>query len=646
MTDSSRVRVSIVGVVVVALFSALLGRLWFLQVGSGAVYVEAARENSVRVVQSESPRGRILDRNGDLLVDNRVLWAVTVSRDLSSDQLEAVLGSLSELLAEPVETLRKHYDDPRRSRYKPAVVAAGIPEAARITLRERKDDFPGVDVEELPVRVYPNGTLAAHVLGYTGQVNEEELKERRGDYVLGDTIGRAGIERAYERVLRGQPQRITVEVDPRGNVVGNAIDTDPGAPGHDVVLTIDREIQRVAEETLLQAIEAARKVRNDDIRERLELFKAPGGAVVVLDATDGSVVAMASSPTYAPAEFIGGISQEQWEFLNAEANHYPLNNRATQGAYAPGSTFKPVTAIAAMQYGLRGEYTPYDDVGYIEVEGQRFRNAGDAKFGRIDLRPALAYSSDTYFFDLGRQFWRIWRHEDQARGLGIQAVSRQFGFGTTTGIELGESAGVVPDPDWKEELARVIHHNDEDRRLYGIWYPGDQINMSVGQGDVLVTPLQLANMYAALANDGTLWTPHLMAEVRDASGGVVQSAEPERARTITIDPSQRQAVLDGLVSAVRDGTARGAFSGFPLDLIPVAGKTGTAQVGSPTDPKGDTALFAGYFPAHQPRYVVVAVVEEAGFGGDVAAPIVRRVIEAMNDLPLSTIASGKSGAVD
>lgn len=642
MTDSSRVRVSVVGVVVVALFSALLGRLWFLQVGSGAVYVEAARENSVRVVQSESPRGRILDRNGNVLVDNRVLWAVTVSRDLAVDELDAVLGSLSELLAEPVETLRERYDDPRRSRYKPAVVAAGIPEAARITLRERKDDFPGVDVDELPVRVYPNGALAAHVLGYTGQVSEDELKERKGDYVRGDTIGRAGIERAYERELRGEPKRITVEVDPSGNVVGNAIDTDPGAPGHDLVLTIDRDVQQVAEESLLQAIEAARKVQNDDVEDRFELFKAPAGAMVVLDATDGSVVAMASYPWYEPAEFIGGISQEQWDFLDDDENHHPLTNRATQGAYAPGSTFKPITAIAAMQYGLRGEYAPYDDVGYYEVGGRRFRNAGERQFGRIDLRTALAESSDAYFYSLGHEFWRLWYRDDEARGLGIQAVSRQFGFGATTGVELGESAGTVPDPEWQEEFAKLIHDDPADQLEYGRWNPGNQVNMSVGQGDVLVTPLQLANMYAALANNGNLSVPHLGSEVRNAAGNVVRRVEPEQIRHVAIDPAQRQAVLDGLVGAVREGTAMGAFSGFPLDLIPVAGKTGTAQVGG----KGDTALFAGYFPAHQPRYVVVAVVEEAGFGGEVAAPIVRRVIEAMNDLPLSTIGSGSRRAVD
>lgn len=642
MTDSSRVRVSIVGVVVVALFSALLGRLWFLQVGSGAVYVEAAKENSVRVIQSESPRGRILDRNGKVLVDNKIIWAATVSRDLADDQLEAVLGSLSELLAVPVETLRKNYDDPRRSRYKPAVVAAPISDAARIALRERKDDFPGADVEELPVRVYPDGTLAAHVLGYTGEVNPDELKERSGsDYMLGDTIGRAGIERAYEQDLRGRPRQVTVEVDPAGNIVGEPIKTDPGAPGHDVVLTIDRDVQRVAEESLLQGIEAARTVQNEDVEERYELFKAPAGSVVVLDATDGSVVAMASYPTFDPSLFIGGISQEQWDFLDDDANHHPLVNRATQGEYAPGSTFKPVTALAAMQNGIRGEFTPYDDVGYIEVEGQRFRNAGNAVHGRIDLRTALAVSSDTYFFSLGREFWRVWRHEDKNRGLGIQAEAREFGLGAGTGVDVGESDGRVPDPDWKQEFAGVIHHNPEDQRLYGIWYPGDQINMAVGQGDVLVTPLQLTDAYAALANDGNLWTPHLLRQVRDAEGKVVRRAEPEPIRHIAMDPAQRAAVVQGLQGAVRDGTAAHAFAGFPLDAVPVAGKTGTAQVND----KGDTALFAGFFPASQPRYVVAAVVEEAGFGGDVAAPIVRRVIEAMNGLPLSTIGPA-SGAVD
>lgn len=652
MIDTRRVRVSILGVVVVALFSTLLGRLWFLQVGSGTVYVEAARENSVRVIQTEAPRGRILDRNGDVLVDNRVAWAVTVSRELGDRRLKRVLGSLSELLAIDSKELRHRFDDPRGSLLKPAVLAvdAEVPEAARIALQERGEDYPGVRVVPLPVRHYPHATLAAHVLGYVGEINEDEMIAHEGDdYVLGDTIGRAGVEAAYENDLRGVPASVTVEVDPAGNVAGDPLERDAGDRGRDVVLTVDRRIQQVAEESLVSAILQARDVQNTDYKAGFATFAAPAGAVVVMDVNTGGIVAMTSFPAYDPAEFTGGISTERYRQLTEDDSLYqPLLNRAAQGTYAPGSTFKLVTALTAMQYGYRGPGDWYTDTGSITVEGTTFHNAGGRSYGSVDLRHALTVSSDSYFFDLGRQFWRTWKLEDEQRGLAMQTVARELGFGAPSGFELAEEAGRVPDPEWKREFARVLWDDPQKVSENEIWYPGDQINMAVGQGDVLVTPLQLANAYATLANGGKLRVPRLGAEVRDADGGVVRTIDPEVTRRVEIDAGQRQAILDGMVGAVADpsGTAYRAFAGFPLDRVQVAGKTGTAQIGSPDNAKGDTSLFAAVFPAQAPEYVAVAVIQEAGWGSRVAAPVVRNVIEAMYDLPLTPIVVVAGGATD
>jgi len=652
MTDTRRVRVSIVGVVAVALFSTLVGRLWFLQVGSGAVYVKAAKENSVRVVQTETPRGRILDRNGNVLVENRVAWAVTVSRELGEPRLSAVLGSLSELLAIDAKELRKRFEDPRSSPLKPAVLAvdAEVPEAARVVVQERGEDYPGVRIVPLEVRSYPDATLAAHALGYVGEINADELSARKGeDYVLGDTIGRSGVEAAYENDLRGAPERLTVEVDPAGDVVGDPLKSDAGEPGRDVVLTIDEGVQRVAEESLASAILQARTVRNEDYQAGFANFAAPAGSVVVLDVNTGGIVAMASFPTYDPAEFTGGISTERYAQLTEDDSLFqPLLNRAAQGTYAPGSTFKIVTALTAMQYGYRGPDDWYTDTGSVTVEGTTFHNAGGRSYGSIDLRRAMTVSSDAYFFELGRQLWRTWKLEDQERGLAMQTVARDLGFGAPSGFELGEAAGRVPDPEWKRDFARVLWDDPQKVRENEIWYPGDQINMAVGQGDVLVTPLQLANAYATLANGGTLRTPELGMQVRDVNGGIVRTIEPVTTRQVPIDAGQRQAILDGMVGAVADpsGTAYGAFAGFPLDQVPVAGKTGTAQIGSATDAKGDTSLFAAVFPAQAPKYVAVAVIEQAGWGSRVAAPVVRRVIEAMYDLPLTPVVVPHSSASD
>jgi len=644
MTDSSRVRVSIIGVVVVALFAALLGRLWFLQVGSNESYVAQAAENGQRELQTEAPRGRILDRNGRVLVENRVSWAVTVDRDLDDDTEAEVLGRLATLLGAPntPASLAEQVDDPGQTVLRPAVVALDVSERVRLAVKERQEDYPGVDVTKVSYRTYPYGRLASHLLGYTGEISAEELAARTdAGYQPADTIGKGGLERAYEADLRGEPRKELFEVDPAGRVVGEPQEVSPGRIGHDVRLTLDVDFQGLAEASLREGMAQARGQKNVDVKDRVEYYKAPAGAVVVLDARDGSVLAMASAPDYDPSEFVAGISKARFAELTEDpAQHQPLVNRALQGTYAPGSTFKPITALAALEKGYRTPFQTIYDAGKVEIGNREFRNAGGNSYGMVDLPRSLTVSSDVYYYLIGREMWQSWRAGDAGRGDGIQEQARRFGFGAPTGIPLDEAAGRVPDAKWKQEFANALYENDpEARRENSIWLPGDNVNLAVGQGDLLVTPLQLANAYAALANGGTLWQPRLASAVLDADGREVRTiASTERAKA-PIRPEHRAPVLAGLTNAVSsgEGTANAAFGAFPLDQVPVAGKTGTAQVGTPQNRKGDTSWFVGVYPATAPQYVVLAVVEEGGFGARVAAPIVRRVIEGLNGLPISPV---------
>jgi penicillin-binding protein 2 len=659
MSDNSRVRVAIVGVVIVALFCALLARLWFLQMGAEEALKVEAVARATRVVQTESPRGRILDRNGVVLVDNRAAWAITVDRQLDNDARDLVLGQLAEVLAPQytVEQLAANFDDLRQSPLKPAIVAVDVDEKSRVAILEHIEDYPGTRVQKLTVRRYPNGQAAAHLLGYVGEISDEQLEAHRADgYLEGEAIGKAGAERAFESDLRGEPRRETVEVDPTGLPVGPPVDVDPGRIGNDVYLTVDANWQAAAEVALAQGIESARTIQNENVVTGYKKLEAPAGAVVAMDVTDGSVVAMASFPTYDPAQFIDGISQIEWTDLNDNlARHQPLVNRATQGVYSPGSTFKLVSSLAMTRYGVRSANEWMTDRGFVVLgaDKRRYSNAGSHALGRVNLRGAITESSDVYFYTGGEEFWQIWKAGDVERGLGLQTTAAEMGFGASTGIELDEEKGTIPDPDWKQELANAIHPTEELRRENGAWYPADDILMAIGQGGMSVTPLQLANAYAAFANGGTLWQPRIQLDVRDGAAtegtsSVLRTVAPTPIRTITFDGSVRAEMLAGFegVTESRDGTAYQAFAGFPLDQIPVAGKTGTAQVGARSEGKGDTSLFAAYFPANAPKYVVVAVVEEGGRGASVAAPIVRRVIEAITGVQPGLVGPSPVEALD
>lgn len=623
--ETAHLRLAVVGMIVVSLFCALFARLWYLQVLDSEQFVQAAEGNQVRLVYEPAPRGRILDRHGQVLVDNRVAEVITLSREKAQASPE-VVDRLAALLGITGDEVRARVNDPRFSPYKPVPVAEDVSKELIVYLAEHADAFPGVATAQLTERTYPAGTLGAHLLGSVGQVNDDELQrlEPRG-YQAGDEIGKSGVERAYEEYLRGTPGVHKLEVDSRGRVL-RTLGTQPPVQGRDVQLTIDLNLQRAAEESLAQGLEAARQVV--DRRNTDKPFVAPAGAAVVLDPSDGAVLALASYPTFDPALFVGGIKSDVFKALQDPATHLPLNNRATTGQYAPGSTFKLVTSIAAMQRGLIDGRTTVDDGGRFTIPNCRgkcsFQNAGAIAFGKVNLARALAVSSDVYYYKLGYQFWtERGRHGTTP----IQETARQLGLGEKTGIEISEARGRLADPETRKRL-----HEEKPKQFpNGSWFAGDNVNLAIGQGEMAITPLQLATAYATFANGGTVYEPRLGARALNADGSDAKPFGPRVRDKVEMNETMRAPIVSGLRGALTDarGTAKGAFAGFPLDQFPIAGKTGTAQVHN----KQDTALFASFAPADAPRYVVAVVMEEAGFGGSVAAPVARRIYEVIAGQP-------------
>jgi penicillin-binding protein 2 len=650
--NDERVRVTIVGVVVVALFSALLGRLWFLQIGNSEATVDVIAQNTYRSTQQESPRGLILDASGRVLVDDRVEWGIEVDRRLAGAQRTLVVKRLGALLHLTSKQVNARIKDPRQSPFEPAVIATGseVPPSVRLAILEQQERYPHVTVQMIPYRSYPQGTLAAHVLGYVGKVTSPAEAKKHPGYEDNDTIGRAGVEATYDQYLHGVSQRERVPVDPAGRVVGNPVVTTAGKPGDNVYLTLDANLQKVAESSLAEGIAIARTDKNTELRKIRpnETYKAPGGSVVVLDASTGAVAAMASYPTYSPAQFVNGITQAQYKSLTAPPAR--LLNRATQGLYATGSTFKLVSSVAMIRYNYRGEFTPLRDSGQVDLAGTTFHNANNESHGTVDLRKALTVSSDVYFYTFGDQQWSTWKAGDVNRGYAIQNIAREFGFGEKTGIPLDESAGRVPDAKWKANFARQLYPKGSQALAENsAWNPGDDIELAVGQGDLLATPLQLADAYAAFDNGGTLYTPQLVSRIVDPkTNKVVQQLAPKVRRHIAMDPQLHSALVDGFTGAVNDpdGTAYDAFRDFPLAQHPVMGKTGTAEVVmNKAGDLSDTSVFVGMVTgANGHPYVVVSLVEQAGFGAAISAPIVKRVMQSLigvaNPPPLASSATG------
>jgi penicillin-binding protein 2 len=667
-TESNQVRLSALGIVALSLFLALFVRLWFLQGIDRQKFEVASASNRLRVIHEEGPRGRILDRNGKILVDNRTSIVVALDREplrkLDAKKRSAEFAELADTLTgvgvpTKVTEIQKQYDDKRYAPQEYVPIAEDVSEEVELFLAERGDRYPGVVVESRAVRSYPYGSLAAQLVGYVGEINEAELVARGGKapsvpgsttttappstvttlpgqqakpYQLGDSIGKGGVERSYEADLRAVPGKRTIEVNAKGDLIDVVQRTSPRA-GDDVWLSIDIDLQAHAERLLAAKIQSLRG-RTDKTGARLA---APQGSVVIQDPMSGQILAMASYPTYDPSITVNGISSDLWNQLNDPANGRPLYNWALQGAYAPGSTFKPFTAYAGMATGfIQPGNETYGDNGVYRLRSCKgakceFQNAGRVSHGRVNIPRSLTVSSDVYYYWIGES---LWVNRAQFGETPIQDAAAKFGIGKKSGIPLpGETSGRLPTP----AARKAAFEANPGAFATGDWFSGDNIITAIGQGDVLVTPLQLSDAYATLANGGTRFRPQVVSKVtrskdptlppgQDGNYDVVRTTQPEVLDKVGFTPEQYQKIFTGLVGVTQsgEGTASSSWRASPT-AWPMAGKTGTAQVRG----KADTSIFAGWGPAVAglpPQFAVSVIIPEAGFGGDVSAPLAFRIL--------------------
>jgi penicillin-binding protein 2 len=630
---------------VIAMFAALTARLWFLQVLAAEQYRDAATDNAVRLIERPAPRGVIRDASGEVLVDNRASVVITINRQALGDQTEQVLLDLSRVLGVPASELGDRLDDPRYYVFSPVPVATGVPRRVAYYIKEHARSFPGVDVVEVPVRSYPFGSLAAHVLGYLGQISPEKLADPGfAGYEPGDLVGVSGVEATYEHDLVGTKGLVKYRVNSAGENLGQIGEREP-QPGNDVWLTIDADVQRLVEESLRAGMRNARTVLDTSSGRALA---ANAGAAVVLDPTTGAIEAMASLPTFDPSQFTRSISVKEYERRFGRSHGMPLLNRAIAGQYPPGSTYKPWIALSALQRGVvttGGSYgcppswtAPYDEdnpdaIRYV------FNNWTAANLGYMSLATALAKSCDTIFYPMGYEYWArfypppwadgVLGNDDQPATEPLQKDLLGAGFGNKTNIDLPfELAGRVPDARWK----RSIHQRYPDAFPDGDWFPGDFVLMTIGQGDTLVTPLQLATAFEALQNDGKVCVPHVLQRVVSHDDVLIRRYHDSCRRRLPFDERYVRYVRDALTATVLPGgTAGGAFAGFPFASVWVAGKTGTAEV----VPKQDYSWFAAMTRGFGEEHVVVVLVEQGGHGSTTAAPIARHIIEGLYGLPFS-----------
>lgn len=648
--ESTRLRLMFLTLLVVSLFVLLFARLWFLQVMAGERYSNLAEGNAVRALSITAPRGQILDRNGKTIVRNRFAMVVSVQPNEMGERVDEVLADVADLLGMSLQDVQKQIKGSRVSPFRPKPIAVDVPEEIALYIHENASTrLPGVYAETLPVREYPRGKTAAHVIGYLGEISEAELLEPEyAGYQPGDLVGWAGLEKTYEDTLHGEEGLRRYEVNARGEVL-RELDDRPPVPGADVVTTLDLEAQKLAEKALAEGIKRARTVTDPEGRNGGE-YAAPAGAAVVLDPNDGSVVALASYPTFDPGEFVGGVSQKYWNSLQNPKNHFPLINRVAQSSYPPGSVFKIVSAAAALEEGYVTPDTTVPCPGEWYWNEQRFRNWNPADSGSMTIDQALEDSCDTVFYELARRMWTDEQGEGDKLRERLASHALEWGMGEPTGLDLpSERGGVIPGRQWKQEYwennrdsyctQAKTSTDDYLVALFtdlcergNVWRGGDAVNMSIGQGDVQTTPLQIANAFAAVANRGTLWKPHVAkAIVHPGQNPAEVKAKP--IRRLSTSKRHLQVIHEGLVKVASQGTASATFAGFP---IPIAGKTGTAEF----KPKQPFAWFAGYAPAEKPQYVVVAMIEEGGGGSLNAAPIVRRIFEGLLDLEETEITPG------
>jgi penicillin-binding protein 2 len=597
-------RVAVMGGIAVALFAVLFFRLWNLQVLSGDEYLAEAKNNRTREYKVIAPRGDILDRNGEVLVDNRTSLALQLNTQKLPEGLaeeRAELARLGELTHMTVRKVRRTISESEK-------IAAGAPVTLRkdvgydlvAYIEENQDEFPGVAVQRVFVRHYPDGSRAAHILGTVGEIEEEELKEPQYKGLEpGDEIGQAGAEYAYDKFLRGQPGLTRIQVNALGQPTPNGqLVSTPPTPGDSLKLTIDGAVQTAGEAGL-----GARGLP---------------GAFVSMNIDNGQILAMGSNPSYDPTDLIEP-TQAQVNELYRDEVLAPLVNRATEGAYPTGSIFKIITALAALENGVITPDEVIQDNGKIEVGAETFENAGGVAHGAVELRRALQVSSDVYFYLLGLDMWKT---------NDLQEWAHKLGIGRPAGLDLPEEGeSLLPTKQWRN---RLFKEGLTDRP----WSAGDDIQLATGQGDLQTNPLQMALAYAALGNGGKIVTPHVGLEVEDEAGRVLKEFDFKPQRRVHIDPGYRSVILEGLHAAAQegDGTAAGVFGGFS---VPIAGKTGTAE----RPGHADQSWFVALSPYPNPRIVTIATVEEGGFGAESAAPVVLDILEAIYDKQASAVSS-------
>jgi penicillin-binding protein 2 len=634
LTPQLAFRVAIIGGIALAAFAVIFFRLWYLQVLSGDKFVEEARGNQLREIKVQAPRGEIVDREGRVLVRNRVGLAVKITPDKFPEdegQRAALYRRLGRLLDMRPRRIRKRVEEQfKELPFSKATVKQDVDRSIVMYIGERKEDFQGVEVEPVFLREYPHGEIGAHLFGYVGEVTEEQLRDPRYTGVeLGDRVGKAGIEAQYDRFLRGQNGATRVRVDALGNLRGALKTIDP-RQGKQLRLSLDLDIQRAGQAALSGG--------------------TGKGAFAVLDVRNGEVLGLGSEPSFDPNLFSRVVRESDYRRLTDPENGDPLTNRAVAAGYPTGSTFKLITATAALEAGFITPDTVQIDSGSITVGGVTFKNAGDAVNGALALRQALTVSSDVFFYLLGQDM------NNSGDGQALQRWAHRLGIGRKTGIDLPEEGpGFVPSEAWRDrEHAKfnrcVKREKVTDAEIYqgkcGFidrpWSVGDNINLAVGQGDLQANPLQLAVAYATIARaaegHGTAKVPRprLGQRIENSLGQAEQNLKAPPARTLKIKQSDAAAIMEGLHGAANEpgGTSTPVFEGFP---IPIAGKTGTAEKGAG---RADQSWYAALAPYPHPKYAVVVTDEAGGFGADTAAPMARLILSKLFNVNENQLVAG------
>lgn len=607
----SSLRIAVLGVFALCLFAIVFFRLWFLQVLSGDQYLAEANQNRVRDVRVEAPRGDIIDRNGNTLVDNKSSWQVRVDQNawgirlsqgknkrliFANPEFQPVLTRLSRALHTPKAELKeKMRDSILQEGFANAVIAEDVGYDSVVMISENSSEFPRVTVSQSYKRAYPNGDLAAHLFGYVREINAEQLKARHFEGARqGDTVGQTGLEYEYDRFLRGRPGLQRVEVEASGKARKELPGTQPKT-GDSLRLTIDKGVQRAGENAIARGASG---------------ISTHGAAFVAMNVQNGEILGMGSYPNYDPGVFSGVLKESTYKQISSAANGFPIINRSIGSVYPPGSTFKAITSIANMQAGLLTPGWSIDDGGVWDFGGRVWQNAGKEPLGNINLTQALQYSSDIYFYQQGLKAYR-------KGGQIIQKMAGRLGLGHEPTIDLPDAApGQVSNPKIIEKVEKRP------------WNAGDNMNASVGQGATQASPLQMAVAYAALGNGGYIVTPHLGKGIDDAQGEAVQEIEQPARRKLDLNPANINAILLGLHDAAQagGGTSAAIFSDFP---VPIAGKTGTAEAGAG---KEDQSWYLALAPYPNPRYVVAVTVEQGGFGAESAAPAARQILAKLFNL--------------